>query len=327
MKAGLHVYCEKPIAATTQEVDDLIAVQKETGKKVAIGFQYIPSRSIQELKARICDGRLGCVKAAKLMCCWPRSENYFARNDWAGKLRIGERWILDSPANNAHAHFLFNLLYLSSSQANRAANPTKLQAGLYRANHIESADLAQLRFETDTGARCFAMLSHCGWKRLGPIMHLQCEKGGAIWQQDWGETRVSYHNGRTEEFVNDRCDEWRYRIVRDFAISILENRQPICPPELARSHTLTINAMHESCPEINTIPDEFIIEAEEIEDYPPYEKALFRRVENHDDAMRRAFAEMKLFSELGQPWAQETHSYETDAKGYSFFPKLGKNIL
>jgi predicted dehydrogenase len=97
LHAGLYVYCEKPVAATIQEVDQLIAAQKSSGKLVGINFQNICSASIQKLKARICDGRLGMIKSAALICSWPRSRNYYARNDWAGRLRKNDDWILDGP--------------------------------------------------------------------------------------------------------------------------------------------------------------------------------------------------------------------------------------
>ena len=111
MRAGLHVYCEKPAAATVQDVDALIAAKRETGRTIAIGYQHIYSNSIQQLKSRISGGRLGSVRSLSLMCGWPRSETYYSRNEWAGKMRVGGEWILDSPANNAHAHYLLNALY------------------------------------------------------------------------------------------------------------------------------------------------------------------------------------------------------------------------
>ena len=324
LRAGLHVYCEKPIAGTIQEVDALIDAQKQAQKQVTIGFQYIPSRSVSELKARICDGRLGKVKSVKLMCCWPRSKRYYERNNWAGRLRIGNDWILDSPANNANAHFLFNLLYLSSNQPSEAARPAKLRAELYRANKIESTDLTQLQFVADTGTDCYVILSHCGWERTRPIMQLTCENGEAIWQGDFGETDIRYHDGSTEHFENDRFEQWRYQIVREFAEAILANEATLCPPSLARAHTLTINAMHESCPRIHTVPDEYIAEIEALEDYPPQGKELFRKIKDHDAAMQKAFEETKLFSELGLPWTEGIESAEVDIQGYSSFPKAAK---
>jgi predicted dehydrogenase len=160
MRAGLHVYCEKPVAATVQEVDKLIEAKKETGRSVAVGFQHIYSNSIQKLKSRICGGELGKVRFLTLVCGWPRSETYYRRNEWAGKLRVGEEWILDSPANNAHAHYLMNALYLCSSAAGKAENPTEIRAELYRANRIEGPDTVLLRFATTGGSSAFVIFTH-----------------------------------------------------------------------------------------------------------------------------------------------------------------------
>ena len=37
---------------------------------------------------------------------WPRYFNYYARNNWAGKLAMNGTWVFDSPVNNACAHYL-----------------------------------------------------------------------------------------------------------------------------------------------------------------------------------------------------------------------------
>ena len=101
MQHGLDVYCEKPLAATVQEADALIEVKNETGRKIAVGYQHIYSNSMQQLKRLIHDGKLGRVQSISLLCGWPRSKQYYRRNNWAGKLKLSEHWILDSPANNA----------------------------------------------------------------------------------------------------------------------------------------------------------------------------------------------------------------------------------
>jgi len=50
----------------------------------------------------------------KTLCFWQRDENYYRRSGWAGKIKDKKgNWILDSPANNAMAHFLRRFLALS----------------------------------------------------------------------------------------------------------------------------------------------------------------------------------------------------------------------
>ena len=320
MRAGLHVYCEKPVAATVQEVDQLIAAKKETGRRIAIGFQHIYSNSIQKLKSRICDGRLGKVQRLALMCGWPRSQQYYTRNEWTGKLRFEGDWILDSPANNANAHYVLNALYLCSRDPKASANPHELRAELYRANNIEGPDTVQMQFDTTDGSRVFIILTHANGRENGPYMQLDCEHGKAYWQTDNGKTIVRYNDGGTEEFDNITHDKWRYEGFRDFVHAVRQGRDPLCTPELARSQSLTINAMHESCPEISSISEEHISEAEDWEMFPPNTKGRFRRVQGMDEYMRVALEERCFFSELEIPWAKSSSSMLFTVRDYTHFP-------
>lgn len=323
MRAGLHVYCEKPAAATVQEVDRLIAAQKETGRTVAIGFQHMYSNSIQQLKARICDGRLGKVDSITLMCGWPRSRQYYSRNEWAGRMRSGGDWILDSPANNAHAHYVMNTLYLCSADPRGSAEPAELRSELYRAHRIEGSDTVQLRFTTTERSDVFITLTHANGKENGPAMHLACEHGTVSWLTDNGKTTVRYNDGRTEEFDNLTHEKWRYEGFRDFAHAVREGRNPLCTPALARAHTLTINAMHESSREIGAIPEEYITDMEDWEMFPPNTRGTFRRIRGIDDDMKRATEERKFFSEIGVPWAKAPRSASFRISGYTHFPMNG----
>ncbi len=327
MKAGLHVYCEKPVAATVQEVDQLIRVEKQTGRRIAVGFQHIYSNSMSQLKSRICDERLGQVRSFVLMCGWPRSHQYYTRNEWTGKMRVRGDWILDSPANNAHSHYVLNTLYLSSSKSGTAANPREVTAELYRANKIEGPDTVQIKLVTDEGSKGFIILTHANGRQNGPYMQLDCENGTAYWQTDNGNTFIRYRDGSTEEFDNLVHEKWRFEGFLDFVSAIQEGRSPLCTPELSRSHTLTINAMHESCPEIHSIPHEYISEAEDWEMFPPDTKGMFRRVRGLDEYIEVALNERSFFSELGMPWAKVSPPIPFNVEAYDHFPSSGANLF
>jgi len=304
LQAGLHVYCEKPAAARVEEVDALIAAENQARRRVAIGFQHMYSNSVRQLKARICDGRLGPVRSLSLMCGWPRSETYYGRNEWTGKLRVGSAWILDSPANNAHAHYLMNALFLCSPESGEADTPSKLEAELYRANPIEGPDTTLLRFTTRSGAKAFVFLTHANGRENGPVMRLNCERGNAYWQTDSGRTIVRYADGATEEFDNLVHENWRYEGFRDFVLAVREERETLCPPRLARAQTLTVNVMHERCPDIGVVPDAAISVVEDWEMFPPGTKGVFHRVKGMDEYMTVAVEERALLSELSIPWAK-----------------------
>lgn len=324
LHAGLHVYCEKPVAATIQEVDQLIAEQKSSGKIVGINFQNIYSSSIQNLKARICDGRLGELKSAALICSWPRSRNYYARNDWAGRLRKNGDWILDGPVNNAMGHYLHIMLYLASNSRHAAAAPHEITAELYRAAHLESYDTAALRVRCANGKLVHGYFTLAGSPVYGPVMELICENGRAIWQNFDGETNVRYRDGAEEKFDNGP-PEWTYEGFRNFVRAIRGEESLRCPPEVCRSHTLCVNGAHESCPVIKNFPSSEITAVTDKEMPPSEAMAEFDRVPGLNALFQQAFAQRKLLSEISIPWAYAGKPF--NLQGYDYFPKPNGNFL
>ncbi len=116
LQRGSHVLCEKPLAATVQDARRLITGSFSSDLWVKIGYQWSFSEAIQGLKKDIIQGRYGRARRLKTLCFWPRDLLYFQRNDWAGKKKNADGdWVLDSPANNAMAHFLHNAFYILGS--------------------------------------------------------------------------------------------------------------------------------------------------------------------------------------------------------------------
>ena len=233
---------------------------------------------------------------------------------------MGDEWILDSPANNAHAHYLMNALYLCSPEYGKAETPAELTSELYRANSIEGPDTVLLRFTTGGGTNAFVILTHANGRENGPLMHLKCEHGTAYWQTDNGKTFIRYADGRTEEFDNLIHENWRYDGFRDFVSAVREGKEPLCTPELARAQTVTVNAMHESCPAVGVIPGEFITVSEDWEMFPPGTKGMFHRIRGLDEYMTVAVSERKFFRELGIAWAGGVASHPVSARDYSHYP-------
>jgi predicted dehydrogenase len=323
LRAGLNVYCEKPVAATIQEVDHLIAAQKSSGKLVGINFQNIHSASIQNLKTRICDGRLGELKSAALICSWPRSRSYYARNDWAGRLRKNGDWILDSPVNNAMGHYLHIMLYLASNSITESASPIEITAELYRAANIESYDTAALRVRCENDKLVHGYFTLAGAPVYGPVMELTCENGQVAWQNFNGETSICYSDGGTEEFDNGP-PEWLYQGFRNFVHALRREESLICPPEICRSHTLCVNGAHESCPAIQNFPFSEITVVTDKEMPPSDAMAEFDRVPSLNALLQQAFTQRKLPSEIGIPWAVAGKPF--NLRSYDHFPAPNGNF-
>jgi predicted dehydrogenase len=176
LAAGKAVLCEKPAAATVEDVDAMIAARDRAGLPVLIGFQDLYQPSVNILKRRILDGEFGKPLGASVIGCWPRGERYFQRNDWAGRYARDGRWVMDSPAANALAHFLHLPLFLLGSSLHSAANPLSVGAELYRANPIENFDTCVLHLVLADQVPLIAAFTHACDEIVEPEVVLEMQK-------------------------------------------------------------------------------------------------------------------------------------------------------
>src|SRR5690606_1659502 len=121
LTAGFNVVLEKPPDPTVQQMDELIEVEKESGKFVSVGFQMIYSRSVRRLKEIILQGSLGKIQDMACRGYWPRTDGYYRRNDWAGKILVDGALVLDGPMHNALAHYLHKMLYIAGPDMESSA--------------------------------------------------------------------------------------------------------------------------------------------------------------------------------------------------------------
>ncbi len=135
--------------------------QLKSGKFVAIGFQWSYSPALLAAKRDFLSGKFGRAIQFKSHVLWERGWKYYARNNWAGKIRDRQgHWILDSVAHNATAHYLHNPYYMHGPALNQSAKPVSIQCELYRANDIENFDTCMLRAVTDQGCEVLYYVSH-----------------------------------------------------------------------------------------------------------------------------------------------------------------------
>ncbi|MBQ3791998.1 MAG: Gfo/Idh/MocA family oxidoreductase, partial [Clostridia bacterium] len=176
MRHGMNVLCEKPVASTLEEAREMLKVSEETGKFVNIGYQASYSEATLRFKADVTAGRFGKPLAARTLVMWPRSEKYYGRSAWAGKLKSADgKWILDSVANNATAHYLHNMFYVLGGGDNRSLVPEKMEFELYRGNNIESFDTCAARI-TAGGIPLLFIAAHPIDHSFGPQIEFRFEK-------------------------------------------------------------------------------------------------------------------------------------------------------
>lgn len=77
LRAGMHVVCEKPMAASLAECDEMIRARDESGKKLSIIAQNRFRQPIADLKALLDSGLAGPVRHAQVDSFWWRGHCYY----------------------------------------------------------------------------------------------------------------------------------------------------------------------------------------------------------------------------------------------------------
>ena len=65
LDAGMHVFCEKPMAITGAEADAMVAAARRNGKKLSVGYQMRFSHEAQLLRREVMADRLGSIYYAE----------------------------------------------------------------------------------------------------------------------------------------------------------------------------------------------------------------------------------------------------------------------
>ena len=174
MEHGAHVLCEKPIAATLSQAEEMLALERQFGRKVMIGFQWSYAPGMLALKRDIMAGRYGKPVDLRVMVDWPRGSVYYAR-PWAAKLYDeAGRPVFDSIANNACAHYIHNMLFLLGDAIDTSVEPDSIRAQLYRAHDIQNFDTAFIEMRAK-GAKLMFAASHSGENNANPVIDYRFE--------------------------------------------------------------------------------------------------------------------------------------------------------
>ena len=294
LSQGSNVLCEKPLCATLEEAQSMAAAEKQAGRFVAIGYQWSFSEPIQALKHDILDGAFGRPLRLKTKTLWPRPASYFRRNDWAGRIRTaGGQWVLDSPANNATAHYLHNMFYVLGERRESSARPVTVQAELYRANPIENYDAAAIRIVTEAGTEILFYTAHPVKEEIGPAMHFAFERGTVDHVRHQGSVQARFRDGRTKRYGDPDAGVelklWQ-------AVDAVRTGAPVaCGIDAALSHTLCINAAQAS--HITPFPQEMLRREERAGDHLIWVEGLQSAFEACYDGNSLPAAE------AGIPWA------------------------
>jgi predicted dehydrogenase len=247
LEAGANVLVEKPLAGSLAEVAEVRHAEARTGRFVAVGFQDFYEPGTDWLKRELERGVIGEIKSVRFLGVWPRSRSYFTRNNWAGRLRVDGQPVMDSPLNNAFAHFVMLSLHFVG-----AVGLSLEEVELLRAHAIESFDTAVVRSRTERGIKLWFGTSHACREPVEPEIVITGTRGEAAWRYEseawWRATDGGAGRRALLDITGARRAMFAAALRR-----LSDPAQPICTSELAGRHTALIDAIHREA-RIGTVP-------------------------------------------------------------------------
>ena len=306
LRCGYDVLCEKPLAGTVAEAERICRAVEQTGRICAIGYQNMYSQSIAKIKRITMRQDLGALVGARTIALWPRSQSYYARNEWAGELEFGGKKIYDSIAQNACAHFLQNMLFIAGKTARGSADALRVYGENYRAKNIRSADTQFIRAHTQDGVPIIFVGTHCVMEEYGPITEYEYERGAIRWEMG-GNTSVCEKNGNVVERFDNAGEDYQTAIFRDLLACIKTGAEPKCTPFNAMQHTAVIEGAFASSNGVAKIPEAYkstkFLEKSFYSQVAPAHPDPNVVISGIEELCRKALESGKGFAELGVPWA------------------------
>lgn len=200
IQRGLAVYLEKPPTLDPAELERMIAVDAAARVPTWVGFNFIRDPIRQDIKRRMLAGEFGRLQSVRVSVSWQRNDGYYARADWAGRLILRDRLVLDGPLGNAMAHFVHDAMHWAGSTQDSWGQAQRVRATLLRAHHIQGADTVLAEIETG-GPSVRIAVTHAGEVNRDAYEELACEHATIRIQPDAIERVRIIRAGRADEVI------------------------------------------------------------------------------------------------------------------------------
>ena len=298
MEHGSNVLCEKPMTANPDDIQAMTDTRDRTGKFLAIGFNWSFAPSVQQLKADILSGKFGKAKRLKSLVLWPRNEDYYNRSSWAGKKYSPDgEMIFDSVANNATAHFLHHLFYLTGDTIETSAEVEHVTAELYKVNEIETFDTCAVKIKTKSDIDILYYVTHAVNENRKPHFVLEFENATITYNPDGGTNdMIAVWNDGTKTVYEDPEINRNAKFKVCTGAILQGNQDILCGVEAATAHVNSIHAMHQSVPNIPFFPSQITRRVDEDK---------LNWIEGLEETLVESYDKWSLPSELGVEWSQK----------------------
>ena len=260
---GSNVLCEKPAAPTVEEVEAMLNAEKATGKFIAIGYQRCFSDAFLALKRDVLDGVFGKALSMKFFETAPRKFAYYARGGgYAGQVRTKDgRVILDSPASNACAHYMQEMLFILGGEMDTTGE-AKLERGeCMRAYDISNFDTCTLMMTVNGNVPVYFATSHAAETHTALMLRYEFENGYVTIENNM--LKATFNDGTVKIYGDPMLDQFANKI-RHCLDAIKNGTTPVCTVKTAFTHVKVINEIYHTIPVVAFAENEKVYEEDRI---------------------------------------------------------------
>ncbi|MDD4953491.1 MAG: Gfo/Idh/MocA family oxidoreductase [Candidatus Omnitrophica bacterium] len=241
----INALSEKPICIDPADGAKMIRAAKNNNVRLASISQNRYNPGSQLVKKNISSGKLGKIKAAKLILTYCKPDSYYKKSDWKGRLATEGGGVLIDQA----IHFVDVLAWLVNDEVEY------VEANTERRNHkfIEVEDLAEGVIKFRKGALVSFYLMNFYSYDADPEIEIDCQKARVKIVKD--SARIGFYSGGAleakpypNEYI-DYGDGWRdywgychWIQIKDFYQALKEGRQPpVSPGEAIKTQEIVWN--------------------------------------------------------------------------------------
>ena len=228
-RMGVNVLLEKPMAITPKDARRAMRAAKEHGVALGVIFQNRFNPGSRLVKENLENGRLGKLKAARVVLSYHKPDEFYEKSDWKGTWdKEGGGVVIDQAI-----HFIDLLRWF----ADDAVEYVEAHVSNRMHRHIEVEDCAEGVIKFRKGAYvCFYLMNFYSYDDDVEV-ELDCEKGRVNIVKDsatiglYDGRRLSAAPKRNEriDYGDGRKDYWgycHYKQIKEFYDALRRKREP-----------------------------------------------------------------------------------------------------
>lgn len=252
LRAGVHVLCEKPMAITADQGEQMLEAANKSGKLLSVGYHYRFTESAQLAKKAMLSGDIGDPLVTRVEALRRRKVpgwGVFTNKDLQGggslidfgcHLLELSLWLLDNPKPSEVLGKTYNRLSKTPNQLNDWGQID------HEDFNVDDHATAYITFDNGT-----SMLFECSWaanikEDYNQVSISGVDGGLSLYPFELYQPRHGSFFTSTTEVNNDEM-EAGFLQIQNFVESCLGQAQLVVKPEEALMATRLIEAIYKSC--------------------------------------------------------------------------------